>query len=390
MDGAGVIVQGYVQKDGSLVAEKVTLDPQQAKPAAIATSTSEPTATDTAIPAEPTATLWPTKPIEPTSTPWPSPTNTKPPEPTSTRSLTLTPSPTRTIMATPTATPRPIKLQVEGAVSRIAADSWDVGGQTVLIGDSTVIDKRGGNAEVGAWARVTALRREDGALVALEIVIERGASRPPEIYEFQGVIEVLTDVKWTVSGTVVRITADTVINGTPQIGRAASVRALRAQDGSLTATNITVKPEDIVQFEGVIQSVTASQWVVDGRAVQIASSTTIEGTPEIGAIAEIEAVQKADGSLVARWIRVHPKPTATPSPTRLPTGTPARPASSATPAVTATSVVWGTPTAAATVNSQPPAATATPWLVPATPTYNPGYIPRKTPPSFKTDASLGE
>ena len=389
VDGVRVIVQGYVQKNGSLVAEKVTLDPQQdVKPAVIATSTTVPSATHTAIPVEPTAILWPTKPVEPTSTPWPSRTSTLPPEPTSTRSLTLTPSPTRTTAATATPTSRPIKLQVEGAVSRIDQDSWEVGGQTVLISASTTIDKRGGNAEVGAWARVTAVRREDGALMALEIVIERGASRPPELYEFQGIIEAFTDAKWTISGTVVRITADTVINGAPQIGRAASVRALRAQDGSLTATNITVKPEDIVQFEGVIENLTATQWVVDGRAVQIASSTTIEGTPQIGATAEIEAVQKSDGSLVARWIRVHPKATPTSSPTRVPTGTPTKPAPSVTP--TATPVVWGTPTTAATVNAQPPAATATPWLIPATPTYSPGYIPRKTPPSLKTEASLGE
>jgi hypothetical protein len=396
-DGVRVTVQGYVHKDGSLVAEKVTLDSQQdAKPVETATSTLVPSATYTLVPILPTATSLPTKTAEPTNTPLPSLTNTRPPEPTSTRSLTPTPSPTSTTRATATPTSRPIKLQVEGAVSRIAQDSWDVGGQTVLVDANTAVDKRGGNAEVGAWARVTAVRREDGALLALEIVIEQGASRPPELYEFQGVIEAFTEIKWTISGTTVRITADTVISGAPQVGRAASVRALRAQDGSLTATNITVKPEDIVQFEGVIESLQAAQWVVDGRTIQIASNTAIEGKPEIGAIAEIEAIQKTDGSLVARWIRVHPKPTPTVSPTkpapsatptRLPTGTPTSPALSATPTAT---LVWSTPTVAATLNVQPPAATATPWQIPARPTYSPGYIPHKTPPSLKTDASLGE
>jgi len=220
---------------------------------------------------------------------------------------------------------------------------------------------------VGAYARVTAVRREDGALLALEITIERPPDRPPEVYEFQGILQSFNEAEWRVSDTVVRIAPDTVIQGTPTIGWPTWVRAIRSQGGPLVATHIRVtEPEVIVQFEGVIESLAATQWVVDGRAVMISANTAIEGTPEIGATAEIEAVQKTDGSLVARWIRVFARPTPSPTATRQPTATKI---ATTTPTAT-TAAPRGTPsvTAIATLNSPPSMVTATPKSARPSPT----------------------
>lgn len=363
-DGSEVKVEGWTQPDGSFIAQKVQLQvPDQV------------VATPTATPIPPTATSDPTfTSVPPTDTPAPTdtdtpqptdtwtavpPTNTNTPDPTSTFTLTATstatetetPEPTSTVTLTATATvtetpsstptePRIIKLQFEGAVGRISADSWQIGSETVLIDGSTLIDKRGGAAEVGAWARVTAVRHDNGSLRALEIVIERPAERPPEVSEFQGVISAFSDAEWVVGGTAVHIVPSTDISGTPVVGWLAWVRTVRYQTGPLIATNIRViEPEVVVQFEGVIESISGSQWVVGGRTLMIAGDTSIEGDPQVGHLAEVEAVQKNDGRLVARWIRVHaeqvnepamPDP-ATPTPTEVPPTPTAKPTEQAPP-----------------------------------------------------------
>lgn len=394
-DGVKVEVAGKTLPDGTVLVDKVEVQPTPTASITLPTPTQIP-ATDTALPPAtatrpPTMTLvptatntpWPTKPPEPTatSTPTVSRTRTSTPEPTSTRTRTQTPSPTLKPTHTPTLV-RVIKLQVEGSISRIESNLWEIGGQIIWIDANTVIDKRGGAAEVGAWARVVAVRRDDGSLLALEIVIERPAERPPEGYEFQGIIESFNEAEWIISGNFVRIIGTTVIEGTPVVGWVAQVRALRYPSGALVATFIKViEPVVIVQFEGIIESVAPNQWVVDGQTLLITPDTQIEGTPVVGGIAEIEAVLKPDGSLVARWIRVHQPPTPSPTDTPLP---------SATPWPTATLSPTATPPATATVSSANPGTTEVPPVLPSVPVQTKTALPRSTPPSLFTGDPRGK
>ena len=358
-DGDQIKVEGWTQPDGSFLAQKLeieatktpepTLEPTRPNTATAIPDTATPLPTHTALPTDtdtpvPSSTHTPTsKPSStftavPTDTPkpvdtvthTPSPTNSSTPEPTSTQTLTLTPTRTltptntRTPKATPTE-PRVIKLQFEGTIRRIGSDSWQIGSENIIITAETVIDKRGGAAEVGAQARATAVRRDDGVLVALEIVITRAAESPPEITEFQGIIESFGDAEWVVSGTAVHIVPSTDISGTPVVGWLAWVRTARFGSGPLIATNIRVtEPEVIVQFEGVIQQFGGSQWVIAGQTVAIVAETTIEGTPAVGRVAEVEALLKSDGRLIGRWIRVHEDEGASPGeePTAEATATP--------------------------------------------------------------------
>ncbi len=78
----------------------------------------------------------------------------------------------------------------------------------------------------------------------------------------------------------------------------------------------------MVQFEGVIQEIHSDRWVVAGQQVLIGSETSIEGVPVVGALAEVEAVVRADGSKLARRIRVRAIPTT--EPTAVATATPRR------------------------------------------------------------------
>ncbi len=394
-DGVKVEIVGKTLPDGTVLVDKVEVQPTPTVSITLPTPTSIP-ATATALPVAtatlpptmtplPTATdtLWPTKPPEPTATltPTASRTRTATPEPTSTRTRTQTPSPT--LKPTHTSTPvRIIKLQVEGSISRIEPNSWEVGGQLIWIDGNTVIDKRGGAAEVGAWARVIAVRRDDGSLLALEIIIERPAERPPEGYEFQGIIELFSEAEWIIGGNTVRIVNTTVIEGAPVIGWVAQVRALKYPSGALVATFIRViEPIIVVQFEGTIESVAADQWIVDGRTLLITPETRIEGTPVVGGIAEIEAVLKPDGTLIARWIRVYQPPTPSPTDTPLPTPT---------PWPTAIQPPTATPPATATVSSANPGTTQMPPAQPSLPVQTKTALPRGTPPSLFTGDSWGK
>lgn len=56
--------------------------------------------------------------------------------------------------------------------------------------------------------------------------------------EFSGVVEAIGGTSWTVSGTAVSITPQTVIQGSIRIGDAVKVRAYTAADGSLVAREI--------------------------------------------------------------------------------------------------------------------------------------------------------
>jgi len=153
-------------------------------------------------------------------------------------------------------------------------------------------------------------------------VIKRPKEAPSEPVEFQGVIESLSDTTWVISGVAVAIAGDTAIEGTPQVGSVAEVKAIRRADGSLLAKRITVrKPEEeaaVVEFEGSIESIGDTMWVIDGRAVAIDANMVIEGTPQVGSVAEVKAIQRADGSLLATRIEVKAGQRQGPEPTKTP------------------------------------------------------------------------
>ena len=65
------------------------------------------------------------------------------------------------------------QVDIEGLVESIEATDWLVAGRQVFIGPSTFIDDSRAPAEVGMWAQVRALRRQDGSLLALRIRLSR-------------------------------------------------------------------------------------------------------------------------------------------------------------------------------------------------------------------------
>nr|MBC7244353.1 hypothetical protein [Chloroflexota bacterium] len=311
--GSFVRVQVRSLSDGTLSAIRITVEPEMVPTEPAASPTPKPTSTHTEMPPK-------------TSTPTESPPAQAPVQPpllvpTPTSSRTSTPRPTATWTATATAIPptpvppREVKIRFKGRIEALTATAWTIGGQMVKVDEDTRIDESSAKAAVGAMAAVTAIRQEDNSLLAIDITIEQAAPPAEQPFEFQGLIESWSPTQWIVGGYTLIITADTHIEGSPQRGLLAEVKAVRRADGSLVARQIVIQlPKEEVQFEGTIQAIGPTEWVVEGVVVRIDDQTVIEGTPAVGQIAEVQGLLLPDGAVLGCRIIVQLLPT-TPTPT---------------------------------------------------------------------------
>jgi hypothetical protein len=147
--------------------------------------------------------------------------------------------------------------------------------------------------------------------------------------EFTGWLAEMAGEHWTVSGLRVLVAAGTPISGAPAPGMwvhiagvvrsdgviaAERAAALAAQDVPLptatprpllTATPGAAMPigED-VEFIGVVQSIGAAAWVIEGQAVRVDAATEIRDNPRVGQLVEVRAERLADGGLLATRIRL--------------------------------------------------------------------------------------
>ncbi len=311
----GTLLALHVVPEAEVIVPQSTASPTQPEPTVTAMATSTPTeipATPVPVqPQQPPQTLAPTSTDKPRATPRP----------------TFMPSPTATLVPTTPAPPREVKVRFRGRIESIATNAWTVDGQVVRIDATTRIDEQAGNAAVGATATVLAIRLEDGTLLAIEITIEQVAQATEQPFEFQGLIESFGPTQWIVGGHTLIISADTIIENTPQKGLLAEVKALRRGDGALVAIYILVRlPIEVVQFEGVIQSLGAEEWIVDGVTVRLDAQSVVVGTPVVGSLVEVEGLLLPDDAVLARRIVVQPAVTATPTepvrPAELPTASP--------------------------------------------------------------------
>ena len=181
----------------------------------------------------------------PTVTPTVAPSSTVPALPPPSR-----PTSTPTATASPTATPVPptptperlVKVRFKGRIDSIIGGMWTIGGEVVNLDGATAVDQSAGAARVGSTVAVVAVRLEDGSLLALQIAVERTAPAQEQPFEFQDLVASFGASEWVVGSHRLIITPDTQIEGTPRQGLLAQVKALRRGDGSLVALHIVVKP----------------------------------------------------------------------------------------------------------------------------------------------------
>jgi hypothetical protein len=202
-------------------------------------------------------------------------------------------------------------VRFEGIVESRPADgvegTWVISGQHVEVVARTRIVEREGPAEQGARVVVNATRSKE-QLTALQIRVVEPAQAMTRI---KGIVSELVSedgrTYTVVNGLKVEHNDATEIDGQLEAGALVKIDALVSGSG-LLATKIEVlgKPwiPKIVEFEGTIESMEDSSWVVDGHEFTAGERTIIVGRAEVGKEAEVRALEQSDGSLLALWIRV--------------------------------------------------------------------------------------
>lgn len=208
-------------------------------------------------------------------------------------------------------------VELAGAIQSIdaAGGAFKVAGQTVKTDASTRFSgqtSRGSvhglaDLQAGDFVEVTASASSAG-LLALRVRAEHENEEPSasELVSFHGTVESQSASSWVISGKTVKITSTTRIEGSPNVGDAVEVEALKAADGTLTALKIektAAGDGEHVEFTGKVESKTAASWVIAGKTVKITAATKIQGDPAVGDTVRVVAEKAADGTLTALEIR---------------------------------------------------------------------------------------
>lgn len=199
-------------------------------------------------------------------------------------------------------------VRFNGVVARRPADdtvgAWVVGGRSVQVTENTVFDETRGPAVVGAevWViaqRVAITEVEDSRLVPrapaarLEAILIR-VLKPADVsgrVAIRGWVMDLQPTSLVVNGLKILYDRSTHISGELRVGALVKVVAVQTAAG-LKALSIEVLPPSrrVIYFQGTIQTISHSLWVVGGRRVGIGPYTVIVGRPAIGLQARVWAL----------------------------------------------------------------------------------------------------
>lgn len=217
-------------------------------------------------------------------------------------------------------------VQFNGVIESRPAGStgdWVIGGRTVHVASSTVVDEEHGPAKPGALVEVHGTGRSDGSVDATRIEVQSGTGGGVGgESSFLGFVEARPAGAvgdWLVGGTTVHVSSTTVLKqelGAAVVGAAVEVKGTRRSDGSLDALVIEVKSPasggaGSAHFYGVLQALPASgllgDWTVGGKTIHVAASTSLnqeDGTFTVGAFVEVEGTARGDGSIDAARVEL--------------------------------------------------------------------------------------
>lgn len=127
--------------------------------------------------------------------------------------------------------------------------------------------------------------------------------------------------EWTVIRTKVKVTDATKIDqthGKVAIGALVEIKGTKQNDGSILATEITVKLSPgsglPIEFKGKIEELPSTpsrvgDWKVSGRTLHVSAATKVNqerGAVAVGALVEINGLLQLDGSINATEIEIQP------------------------------------------------------------------------------------
>jgi hypothetical protein len=204
------------------------------------------------------------------------------------------------------------QVTIRGTVSEIGPDYAVVNGLRIQITEETLIE---GSLAEGEFVVIRA-SVQGSEITALQIQVKtRVESRT---VEFKGEIEAIDESTgiWTIAGRAVTVNENTQVRGEPQVGDTATVRAQVQEDESLLAVCISVARDIVPQpqedtFTGEIQRIAPNnigRWVIGGQQVIVGPQTVINGTPKLGAEAEVRGLRIANRALAASEITITEAP----------------------------------------------------------------------------------
>ena len=109
-----------------------------------------------------------------------------------------------------------------------------------------------------------------------------------------GTVSKINAQEWVVSGIHVLLPAGANIAPDIEDGYQVVVSGLILPDGSIRATEIQPKS---FQFSGILNEISAGQWIVDGIRVYISTNTNIQGLPEVGSRVWVSGILRSDGGI---------------------------------------------------------------------------------------------
>nr|MBC7244354.1 hypothetical protein [Chloroflexota bacterium] len=195
-------------------------------------------------------------------------------------------------------------VKIVGWISEIRATHWLIGDQVIYIDPASPVAKI---AKVGMHVVVVAWQDSAGQLYAENIFFQPQEDLSGTNIEFRCLIQELDPRYWIVCNRMILIAESTAIQGRPELGALAEVKGIRLFGNTVFARSIKVVAPGAyaeVEFEGAIESLSDSIWVVNGVRVTINVVTVIQGVPELGLIAEVKGILQPDGSVLAQSITV--------------------------------------------------------------------------------------
>lgn len=201
---------------------------------------------------------------------------------------------------------------------------WKVGGRTVRVSATTIIEQQDAPLAVGARVEVEGNQLSSGSVGATRVETESDPGNGP--FDFTGTIESLPSTvgrlgEWAISGRRVNVTNGTRIRqeqGLIGVGIPVSARGNLRQNGSVDALEIETRmvagtmSGRFLEFQGTIESLVQQNrqlttWTVSGRKVSITPMTVIERSElgiAVGARVEVTGLTQSDVSINATRVEI--------------------------------------------------------------------------------------
>ena len=175
--------------------------------------------------------------------------------------------------------------------------TWTIAGQAILVNEQTVIDE---NIALGDQVRAEGIILPGGTLQAQ--VITRPEELPGLPFQFTGVVQVINDGGWIISGQAIALNEETAVEEGVIVGDVVRVRGWILEDGAWLARHIHRQPDDLPTFEftGAVQSI--DPWQVAGIHFETRPWTIIAPGIHLGDSVRVRGSILSDGTWIAHSI----------------------------------------------------------------------------------------